>query len=288
MARVYLDLVNGQWKEKESGDFWIDRYLKNKLDNLKMIQQKNWDGVIIIDGKERSGKSILGMICGWYLSNGNLGIGNFARGLNDAAKKISELPDRSILIMDEGSTVFSSKDSTTSAQKKLVKLLDVVGQKNMIFIVCLPCYFDLNKTIAVRRSLFLCHVYPDKSYNRGQYAFWGEKSKKTLYKWGKQHFDSYAHPPAEFVGQYPDFEPHFLQEYLDKVKKESLQEVMDDALGEKVDLAEEIRKCEALIYGYMRFELNIPVKDIQKIKKQSQKTISNRLQYYNDEIKANA
>ncbi len=66
-------------------------------------------------------------------------------------------------------------------------------------------YFDLNKTIAVRRSLFLCHVYPTAEYDRGQYAFWGERRKKMLYKHGKQNYDSYAFPDAEFVGSYLDF-----------------------------------------------------------------------------------
>ena len=137
MARIYLefDKKNKRWNETEKSDFWIDRYLLKKLKSLKMIQNKNWDGVIIIDGKERSGKSILGIICGWFLSDCKLGINNFARGLNDAAKKIANLPDKSILIMDEGSTVFSSKDSMSGAQKKLVKLMDVVGQKNLIFII---------------------------------------------------------------------------------------------------------------------------------------------------------
>jgi len=289
MARVYLEFNHNskKWREVEKSDFWIDRALLTKLESLKMIQRKNWDGVIIIDGKERSGKSILGMICGWYLSGCTLGIINFARGLDDAAKKIASLPDGSVLIMDEGSTVFSSKDSMGKSQKRLIKLMDVVGQKNLIFIICLPCFFDLNKTIAVRRSLFLCHVYPDKKYDRGQYAFFGERKKKVLYKYGKQNFDSYAFPDAEFVGQYFNFEPPFLQEYLDKVKQESLDAVLADALDEGKDIASEIRKTEAIIYGYMRYVLDIPVKEICKIQKQGDRTIRDRLYSYKEHIKAN-
>ena len=282
MVRVYLDFdeKRKKWKEVDHSNFYIDKYLLKKLKNLKMIQKKKWDGVMIIDGKERSGKSILGMLCGWYLSDCTLGIKNFARGLSDAAKKIAELPEGSVLIMDEGSTVFSSKDSTTSAQKKLVKLMDVVGQRNLIFIICLPCIFDLNKTIAVRRSLFLCHVYPDQNYNRGRYAYWGEKSKKALYKYGKLHFDSYAFPNAEFIGEYLDFEPPFLQQYLKKIKRESLDEVLADALDEKKSPAAIIRKEEIIFYGYLKVNKGFTLRQLQLIKKQALATIKDRVDTY--------
>ena len=230
MVRVYLELEKGQWKRVEhQTNFWLDEPLYERLRNLKKIQGKGWDGVILIDGKERSGKSKHAMGCGWFLSNGTLTKNNFARGLTDAARKIADIPEGSVLIVDEGSLVFSSKESTTKAQKALMQILDVVGQKNLIFIICLPCFFDLNKTIAVRRSLFLLHVYPDKDYNRGKFAYWGEKTKKKLYIHGKKNFDSYAFPKAESIGEFMDFEPPFYPEYLSEIKKDSLKEVLNKA-----------------------------------------------------------
>ena len=288
MVQVYLELDKGKWKEVEKSNFWIDKPLYERLKSLNKIQDKNWDGVIVIDGKERSGKSVLGMICAWFLSKGKMGINNFARGLDDAARKISSLPDKSVLIMDEGSLVFSSKDSNSGAQKKLIKLMDVVGQKNMVFIICLPCYFDLNKTIAVRRSLFLCHVYPDENYNRGSYVFFGEKRKKMLYQIGKKNFDSYAHPEPNYPpGRFMDFEPPFYKDYLEKVKKESLQEVLKDALNEGKSVEQSIIENESLIYGYILDNKLLKVKDLMQIKNQSQKTISNRFIFYKDNIKEN-
>jgi len=280
MGRVYLKLTDGKWDEVEKSDFWIDEALLTKLNNLQKIQKKGWDGVIIVDGKERSGKSVLGMVMGWYLSNGKMTINNFARGLEDCANKIATLPDKSVLIVDEGSLAFSSKDSMSSVQKRLMKLLDVVGQKNMIFIVCLPCFFDLNKTIAVRRSLWLCHVYPDDDYDRGQYAFWGEHGKKVLYGEGKKNFDSYLGAEPEFVGQYLDFEPTFYKEYLEIVKKESLQEVMQDALDTNKTVNKAVIETEALVYGYLIEHNIMTVNEICKIKDQAQQTISTRYALY--------
>ena len=287
MGRVYLefDKKKNKWKEVEHSNFYLNRRLYEKLNSLKMIQRKNWDGVIIVDGKERSGKSILGMVMGWYLSKCKIGIDNFARGVDDAAEKISKLPDRSVLIMDEGSTVFGSRDASSKVQKQLIKVMDVVGQKNLIFIVCLPCFFDLNKTIAVRRSLFLCHVYPDDRYNRGQFAFWGENKKKWLYILGKKNYDSYAQPDADFTGQYPDFKPPFYEDYINKVKKESLDAVIKEAVGNKKDGDAMVRETEELFYGYMKDVLKFKYRDLLDIRGQPQSTIKSRVEEYRRKTK---
>lgn len=282
MGRVYLKLVDKEWKEVDNSDFWIDNALLNKLKSLGMIQTKGWDGVIVVDGKERSGKSVLGMVMGWYLTKGNLTLDNFARGLGDAAEKIARLPDRSVLIVDEASTVFASKDSMTEEGKQLIKIMDVVGQKNMVFILCLPCFFDLNKTMAVRRSLFLCHVYPDENYNRGRYAFYGERTKKTLYIQGKKNFDSYAFPEAEFYGQYMDFEPPFYQEYKEIVKKESLAEVLTDAMrsSAKTSTTKAIQYRESEIAYQLKHQAKLTYKDIAKILGLSENTIVERMSLF--------
>lgn len=271
MVRVHLELENNDWKEVDSGKFWMHEELLIKLKNLEKIQKKGWDGVIIVDGKERSGKSKLAMTMGWYFSKGLLTEKNFASGLNDAAEKIAELPDSSVIIVDEGSLMFSSKDSSTAKQKLLIKLLDVVGQKNLIFIICLPCFFDLNKTIAVRRSLFLLHVYPDMEYNRGRFVFFGESTKAKLYKFGKKNFDSYAFPHADFQGDYMDFEPPFYAKYLEEIKKKSLDEALTAAKGSNKNKAVVLDQNVALginlrsIKGILENNIKIPAEKLAEI-----------------------
>jgi hypothetical protein len=228
--KIDFDKDKGQWIELPKGSpdgIYIDGYLKKRLDFIRKIIKKNWDCVILIDGEERSGKSILGMTIGYYLSDTNLNENNFASGIQDCAKKIKELPDKSILIVDEGSLVFSSKDAMSKAQKQLIKILDVVGQKNMIFIICLPSFFDLNKQIAIRRSKVLLHVYKNaKDWERGKFAFWNSQKKSKLYLLGKKNYGEYKYPPPDFYGRFLKFEPDFYQEYL-KIKKKSMMEALD-------------------------------------------------------------
>lgn len=216
----------------ESGrEMRIDRMLREKLDNIKKILKKNWDAVIVIDGMERSGKSTLGFTCGDYLADGKLTLENVAVDGDDAMKKCESLPDGSVLVVDEGSLVFSSKDSMTKEQKKLLKIVNVIGQKNMVFIIVLPSFFELTKAIAVHRSLFLLHVYTDKQLNRGRYTYFSQKGKKVLYDYGKKHFGSYAYPRANWIGNFREYDP-FGQAYKE-IKKKSLYSALhsgEDAL----------------------------------------------------------
>jgi hypothetical protein len=285
MGRVYLEIKDNQWEEKENSNFWIDEALLNKLKSVEMIREKGWDAVLVVDGKERSGKSVLGMVMAWYLSKGKLTLDNFARGLSDAAEKIARLPDKSVLILDEASTVFASKDSMTEEGKQLIKIMDIVGQKNMVFILCLPSFFDLNKTMAVRRSLFLCHVYPDEAYNRGRYMFFGEKRKAYLYTEGKKRNDSYKVTDADFVGEYMDFEPPFYQEYKEIVKKESLKEVLSNAINTNQwkNSHTAVRNREAVIAYKLKYVLNLKINQIKEIMGLSDQAIYERINLFKEQ-----
>lgn len=209
------------------GKIMMDNYLKKKLDNILMILKENWDAVIIIDGKERSGKSELGFTCGDYLSY-NLGasfeLENVCAHGKDALEKLESFKDKSVLQIDEGSLMFSSKDALTNEQKQLIKVLNVIGQKNMVLIIVLPSIFDLHKYIAVRRSLFLLHVYADEKGKRGRFCYFGEHGKAELYDKGKKS-GSYAYPDADFVGRYDAYNP-FGNAYKE-TKKESLHSTFE-------------------------------------------------------------
>lgn len=206
--------------------FKIDEFLKKRLDVVKKLIRNKWDCLFLIDGMERSGKSTLGITCGWYISEGKINKNSFAQGCDDAINKIEKLPNRSVLIIDEGSMLFDSKDALRKELKKLVKVLNVCGQKEMVIIVILPSFFELIPQIACRRSRFLLHVYTDKHYNRGRFLYFSEKKKRILYVEGKKKYGSYKYPTSTFRGLFKDFNP-FEEEYL-KIKKIALKEAFKD------------------------------------------------------------
>lgn len=241
---------NGTWKTLQENEdnpqsIYLDGYLKQKLDFGKDIIKKGWDLPILIDGLERSGKSTLGMTVGYYMSDGKLGPRNFAAGMDDCAQKIRDAKKGDTIIIDEGSLVFSSKDAMVKAQRQLLKILDVCGQKNLTLIVCLPSFFDLAKQIAVRRSRFLLHVYPDSNFNRGRFAYWGQEKKEILYERARKHGTGYRDPRPDFIGRFSDFKPSWYVEYLE-IKNKSLQEALN--VDNKSSMNEDKKKLWELRY----------------------------------------
>ncbi len=180
------------------------------------------NGIVV----HNSGKSTLSFACAWYISDGNMTINNICEGTSDAMKKLEKLPDKSTLIIDEGSIMFSSKEVMKKEQRNLIKVLQVIRQKCMCLIIVSPSFFDLNKYIAVQRSRFLLHVYTDAKLNRGRFCFFGEKRKNLLYHIGKKHFNSYAKPKADFFGTFNNFNP-FGDSYFE-LKKKSLSEAFHE------------------------------------------------------------
>lgn len=232
---------NGEkWIELEKNSIegvYIDGFLKKKLDNIRTLIARNWDALVIIDGKEGSGKSTLGQTIGYYLTDTELTVNNFCAGANDAIEKLRDMPDKSLLIIDEGSLLFSSREALRAEQIQIIKILNVIRQKNMILIIIAPSFFDLNKYISVHRSRFLLHVYTGSDLKRGRVAYFGEKKKAKLYEIGKKNFNSYNKPKADFICSFTDFNP--LGHEYDAVKKKSL---MESLTTEKKVKPEDVKK----------------------------------------------
>lgn len=201
----------------------LDTYLKRKLDNVKKLMSKQWDVVFLIDGIEGSGKSTLSFICAWYIANGDITMKNICEGTEDAVEKLQNLPDGSVLIIDEGSLMFSSTEVMRREQRRLIKILNVIRQKCMCLIIVAPSFFNLNKYISVDRSRFLLHVYTGKDLQRGRFCYFGQKKKTLLYQIGKKKFNSYSKPSSNFVGRFQKFILPFDDEYQ-KLKRKSLKE----------------------------------------------------------------
>jgi len=206
----------------------LDEKLKRKLDNALALVKKNWDMVILIDGLERSGKTTLGFTCATYLTQGRFTHKQICSGIKDTPSKIENAKQGDLLFEDESELAFSSKDAMRQEQRDLIKIMNIVGQKGLIFILILPSFFELAKYIATHRSRFLLHVYTDKQMNRGRFAYFGTKRKKMLYEIGKKNFNSYSKPKSNFIGRFYDFRPSWNDEYM-KIKGRSLMEAFETA-----------------------------------------------------------
>ena len=212
--------------DEEKSDLTVNDFLLQKMENVKFLQRKNWDCCFIITGTEGSGKSTLSFVLGQYLTNMGLTLDNIANGSDDAIAKLQSLPDGSVLILDEAELLFASRDTMTKEQKQLTKIFMIIRQKRMVLILVTPSFFDLSKYIAVERSRFLIRVYTDSQLNRGNFAYWGTKSKIKLFYEGKKNHGQYIKPRADTFSTYTDYTLPFDEEYK-RIKLETLMKAFE-------------------------------------------------------------
>lgn len=110
-------------------------------------------------------------------------------------------PEQAI-VYDEAYGGLNSKSVLSSTSQILVKRMTEIGMKRLFIFIVMPCFFDMNKYIAIWRSRALLHVY-HANYNRGRFACWSGEKKKELYVLGKK-FYNYRKPHAEFIGRFTD------------------------------------------------------------------------------------
>ena len=267
---VYLDIeLNGK-------KFKLHERLKNKLDNIKMVQTKGWDATVLIDGIEGSGKSTLGLTCAYYLSDGKFELKDICTGSNDAIAKLDQVKEGGVLLIDEGSLLFSSSDAMRREQKQLIMILNVIRQKRIALIIVSPSFFRLNRYIAVDRTRFLIHVYTKEDLKRGRFTYFGQKKKNKLYELGKRNFNSYAKPRANWNGTFADFNP-FGEEYA-KVKKQSLREALNP---EKKALEPKKIQQLAKIKMIQTITPNLPIKNKSELAKAMEIDRSSFYKYLN-------
>lgn len=286
MVKLKYNSSKQQWMELESGSkdpdsIYLDRKLKDKLDSIIKLRKRGWDTIFIIDGDRRSGKSTVAKTCGYYLCP-QISIKNYVSGLADALNVIESLPDESVVIFDESSLIFSSKDHANREQKQLLKVIDVIGIKKMTMILVMPTFFELIKPLAIYYSRFLIHIYTDRKLRRGRMAYFGTKNKKKLYDIGKKNYNSYAKPNADWVGKFVDYIPDYEHEYL-ALKKKSRDETFNKKSGYSVSRKDYSDVIKKIIENNMELDDSLNSKQLATLFKLSMRSI----QAYSQEIRLN-
>jgi len=211
-------------KEYPDG-FYMDGYLRANLDIIIRNIHKDLDFVIVISGggEVRIGKSILSNQIGYYITfevnRLYYGEGSIIKNKKTKSPYLSEpntfdlrnycfkgteliekgkslgIKKFSVLIYDEAGESLSSKRILSTLTQNLLDYFREVGQFNLFNILVIPEFFDLPKSIAINRSIFLLDTYFEGEFQRGQFKFFDKKLKKKLYLKGKKELDyQLVHP----------------------------------------------------------------------------------------------
>ena len=238
-------------------------YLQLKRAKERVRKGKS-DRVIIIDGREGTGKSTLAMQLA-YVVDPTFNINRVCFKWDEFFEKGRKLKPHRAIIFDEAHNGLSAKSALSKQNKKLVQFLMEVRQRNLFIFIVLPSIFMLERYVAIFRSQALFHTFVGaKNYENRYFKIYSYNKKKILYIFGKQYLD-YSKPRIPKSYRFysklpPTINP---EEYLAlKLKAFKDSSSNDEQLGKW-----EVKWKQRLLYtwDYMINKLNMKQKDIANI-----------------------
>lgn len=151
-------------------------YINEYVERVYKTHKKDWDTVICITGKNRKGKTNLGlhMVHKWLELQGKtveekhaydhiaLDAVGFSKVLMNAKK--------GDVVMDDEAGEISNRSFMSKLNKKFVEAYQVIAEENFFTILILPEIFYLDGYFVKDRIKHLFHVY-----ERGRVSFWSNK-----------------------------------------------------------------------------------------------------------------
>jgi len=227
MVKVLFNKETGKFDvvdRKVEGAMYLDGYLKTNLDFITDDVRQDSDAVIVVSGKERSGKSVLAMQVGYYLDP-TLTLDRVCFNPGEFKKQVLAAKKYTCVIYDEAVTGMRAVRWSNEVNQALVELLAQIGQKNLIIILVIPSFFELGKYSALHRSVALLQVHRSDG-KRGFFKVYDENKKVRLYMLGKKLYD-YSVTNPNFYGRFTN--KYVLDETAYRAKKyKALTEVSGD------------------------------------------------------------
>lgn len=118
---------------------------------LKHAIAEDWDQVIIVDGREGSGKSTLAAhIKAIYDGAYNMDMVSF--DATDMLERMRTVPKGSCVLVDEAIMSLYKRQAMEEYQVTLAKAFSIVRARNLVFILVIPNYFDLDPHLRTRAN----------------------------------------------------------------------------------------------------------------------------------------
>ena len=208
---------------KKKEDYSIDNILKPELDRIKIaVTKKDRDYVMVIDGEEGSGKSVLAQQIAKEFDP-KFGIDNICFNADQFIAQLKNSPKNSCIILDEAYSSANSRAALSEVNRSLIGVATEMRQRNLFVIIVIPSFFDLDKYFALWRCRCLLHVYFAKDGSRGRYILFPKSAKKYLYLTGKKFYDyskpKSPYPPCAFKNHYTVDEMDYRRKKAESFKK---------------------------------------------------------------------
>ena len=125
-------------------EYSMDKRLKRNLDDkiLPSLKTKDKDYVVVVDGREGSGKTTFAIQMGKYVDP-SLNLARVVFGPENFREAILKAKKYECIIYDEAFTGFSSRASLSPVNRVLVSLAMQMRQKNLLIILFVSYCFHI-------------------------------------------------------------------------------------------------------------------------------------------------
>jgi hypothetical protein len=171
----------------------VDEDLKKLLQHLQDAVANSWDGVILVDGLEGSGKSGLGLTIAYELDK-SFNIERLVFTPEQFFKAVENSQVEQAIVWAEFITGGMSSEAVSKVQREVTRLMVMIRKKRLYIILILPYFFMTSRYFAVARSRFLLHTYTPDGIRRGRWQCWNYERKRQMYFRGRKEFDYCVRP----------------------------------------------------------------------------------------------
>ena len=146
----------------------------------------DWDGLLILFGREGSGKTTLATQLCKYLDP-KFDIDRCVFTPAQFTEAIDSLPDESAILWDEAITGANISTHASEISIAIVSKLTQIRKKRLKIFLCFPYLHMLNKYF-VSRCICSIYVYAKDFTDRGYGFFYSQPQTEFLYNYMKEHF----------------------------------------------------------------------------------------------------
>jgi len=180
-------------------NFYLDGYLKSNLEYIRDDLRDDNDAVMIVDGFEGSGKSLMAMQIAKFIDP-TFNLDRVVFTPDEFHKQVKTAKKYQAVVFDEAITGMRARRWAGDVNNAIIEMLAQIRQKNLAIIIVIPSYFELEKYVAIHRSIALIHVYR-KEGKRGHFMVFVPPNKTYLYAMGKKIY-SYSVTNPKFIGRF--------------------------------------------------------------------------------------
>ena len=183
--------------KKNTVKYYMSPPTEGECDKIRTaVIDKDRDYVMVIDGEEGSGKSVLAQQIARKLDP-KFNIDNVCFNADQFIERLKKAPKYSCIVLDEAFSSANSRSALTEVNRSLIGVATEMRQQNLFVIIVIPSFFDLDKYFALWRCRSLFHVYFNRNGSRGSYIIFPKNKKKYLYLSGKK-FYNYSKPASPY------------------------------------------------------------------------------------------